>query len=335
MHQPGPRNAITDVPGLRVGHCTDAQVKSGVTVLLPDTAWDAGVDVRGGGPGVRETDVLQPENSVGIVHALVLSGGSVFGLSAADGVVSALSPYGVGLKLHPETPATPIVPAAVLYDLHNGGNKQWGESSPYREFGKLALAAASRHFSQGAVGAGTGARAGIGAGGLGSVSLELGEGVVVGALVVANPIGSALMPDGETFWAWPLEIGGEFGARRPKAPVDCRDPIPELSRLAERGRLQPGANTTLAVVAVNAKLSPGERKRVAMMAHDGIARAVRPAHLPFDGDTVFVLASGECELRGGELRLVDVARIGAAAADCVARAIARGVYLAREGLTAA
>jgi len=331
MPHPGPRNAITDVPGLRVGHCTDMQVKSGVTVLLPDSAWEASVDIRGGGPGVRETAALEPENTVGIAHAIVLSGGSVFGLAAADGVVAALSPYGVGLRLHPDTPAAPIVPAAVLYDLHNGGNKRWGDQSPYREFGKLALAAASRTFTQGAVGAGLGARAGTGPGGLGSVSLELGDGLVVGALAVANPIGSALMPDGETFWAWPFEIGGEFGARRPQGHVDCRDPIPELSRLAERGRLQPGANTTLAVVAVNAKLSPGERKRVAMMAHDGIARAVRPAHLPFDGDTVFVLASGERELGEGNQRVVDLARIGAAAADCVARAIARGVYLAREG----
>ncbi len=334
MHRPGPRNAITDVPGLRVGHYTDAQVKSGVTVLLPDAAWDAGVDVRGGGPGVRETAALEPENSVGKLHALVFSGGSVFGLAAADGVAEALSPYGVGLRLHPESPAVPIVPAAVLYDLHNGGDKHWGGESPYRDFGKKALAAASRNFTLGAVGAGTGARAGTGPGGVGSVSLALEDGLIVGALAVANPIGSALMPDGETYWAWALEIDGEFGGKAPPGHMDCRDPIPELSRLAERGRLVPGANTTLAAVAVNARLTPGERKRVAMMAHDGIARAVRPAHLPFDGDTVFVLASGERELRQGEERSIDLARIGAAAADCVSRAIARGVHLAREGLTA-
>ncbi len=333
MPSPGPRNAITDVPGLRVGHCTDAQVKSGVTVLLPDAAWDAAVDIRGGGPGVRETAALEPENSVGKLHALVFSGGSVFGLAAADGVAEALSPYGVGLRLYADAPAVPIVPAAVLYDLQNGGNKHWGEAPPYREFGKKALAAASRNFTQGAVGAGTGARAGTGPGGVGSVSLTLEDGLIVGALTVANPIGSALMPDGETWWAWALEIDGEFGGRIPRSPVDCRDPIPELSRLSETGRMQGGANTTLVAVAVNARLMPGERKRVAMMAHDGIARAVRPAHLPFDGDTVFVLASGERELRQGEERSIDLARIGAAAADCVARAIARGVHLAREGLT--
>jgi L-aminopeptidase/D-esterase-like protein len=333
MHRPGPRNAITDVPGLRVGHYTDAHTRSGTTVLLPDTAWDAGVDVRGGGPGVRETAALEPENSVGKAHALVFSGGSVFGLAAADGVAEALSPYGVGLRLHPNTPAVPIVPAAVLYDLHNGGDKQWGADPPYRDFGKKALAAASRSFTQGPVGAGTGARAGTGPGGVGSVSLELGDGLIVGALVVANPIGSALMPDGETYWSWALEIDGEFGGKVPRGAVDCRDPIPELSRLSERGRLVPGANTTLAAVAVNARLLPGERKRVAMMAHDGIARSVRPAHLPFDGDTVFVLANGERELPEGVDRNIALARIGSAAADCVARAIARGVHLARQGMT--
>jgi L-aminopeptidase/D-esterase-like protein len=171
--------------------------------------------------------------------------------------------------------------------------------------------------------------AGVLKGGLGTASLDLGDGLVVAALVVANPIGSVYMPDGETFWAWPWEVAGEFGGARPVTPMDCSDPMPELSRLDSMGRLQAGANTTLVVVASTARLTVAECKRVAIMAQDGIARAVRPAHLPFDGDTVFALASGAVELTDGPRRQVEIGRIGSAAADCVARSIARGVFAAR------
>ncbi|KAF1051592.1 MAG: putative aminopeptidase [Stenotrophomonas maltophilia] len=329
MPVPGPRNLITDVPGLLVGHTTDARVRSGVTVIRPAQVWAASVDIRGGGPGGRESAALEPENMVGQVHALVFAGGSVFGLGAADGVAAALSAEGVGLHLRAGAPAIPIVPSAVLHDLANGGDKAWGLEPPYRQLGIQALRAVGEDFALGAVGAGRGAMAGVLPGGLGSASLDLGDGLRVGALVVANPIGSVFMPDGETFWAWPWEQNGEFGGRPPRFGQDCSEPIPELSRLDGMGRLQAGANTTLAVVACNARLSTADCKRLAIMAQDGIARAVRPSHLPFDGDTLFALASGEVELSAGARRQVDLSRIGSAAADCVARAIARGVYQAQ------
>ncbi|MBD1586210.1 P1 family peptidase [Pseudomonas typographi] len=331
MPLPGPRNLITDIPGLRVGHSLDERVRTGVTVLRPDGPWAASVDIRGGGPGGRESAALEPENMVGLLHAVVLAGGSVFGLGAADGVAAALSLEAVGLQLKPGGKSIPIVPCAVLHDLANGGDKNWGLEPPYRQLGLRALASATADFALGAVGAGRGAMAGVLPGGLGSASLAIGEGLLVGALVVANPIGSVYMPDGKTFWAWPWEIDGEFGGVRPRFDQDASEPIPELARLDALGRLQAGANTTLVVVACNAALTTAECKRLAIMAQDGIARAVRPAHLPFDGDTVFALASGAETLAQGPQRQVEIGRIGSAAADCVARAIARGVHAARHG----
>jgi len=330
MFRPGLRNLITDVPGLSVGHATCERAQSGATVVLCQGNWPASVDVRGGGPGTRETDALAPENLVGRVHALVLAGGSVFGLAAADGVTTALSARGVGLQLRPGSPAIPIVPAAVLHDLGNDGDKAWGLDPPYRELGIGALDAAGADFALGSVGAGRGAMAGLIKGGIGSASLELEDGLVVGALVAVNSIGSAVMPDGATYWAWPFELDAEFGgAPPPRTPLDTSDPAPEESRLLILGRLQPGSNTTLGVVACSADLSTVECKRVAMMAQDGIARAVRPAHTPFDGDTVFAIANGAVGLGSGQQRSAHVARIGSAAADCLARAIARAVYHSR------
>jgi len=327
MIAPGSRNLITDIDGLTVGHATDETVRTGVTVLLCAGFWNAGVDVRGGGPGVRETETLAAENLVGRAHAVVLSGGSVFGLGAADGVVAALSARGVGLHLKPGAPAIPIVPAAVLHDLANGGDKAWRLEPPYRRLGIQAAAAADTGFALGSVGAGRGAMAGLVKGGVGSASVSLGEGLLAGALVAANPVGDVFMPDGRTFWAWPFEAAGEFGGLRPGAVPPALDPVPERTRLDGLGRLKAGANTTLGVVALNADLSTAECKRVAIMAHDGIARAIRPAHTPFDGDTIFVLASGARPLGGDrDVRDQAVAALGSAAADCVARAIARGVY---------
>ncbi|WP_416772899.1 P1 family peptidase [Pseudomonas sp. RHF3.3-3] len=330
MPLPGPRNLLTDVPGVRVGHATDLRVDTGVTVIRTDGAWTASIDIRGGGPGGRESAALEPQNMVGQLHALVFAGGSVFGLGAADAVAAALSQQEVGLHLKAGAPAIPIVPAAVLHDLANGGDKHWGLEPPYRRLGFEALDNVGEDFALGSVGAGRGAMAGVLKGGLGSASLALEDGLVVAALVVANPIGSVYMPDGQTFWSWPWEIAGEFGGARPTAVMDASDPMPELSRLDSMGRLQAGANTTLVAVACNARLTTAECKRVAIMAQDGIARAVRPAHLPFDGDTVFALASGELPLVDGPRRQVQIGYIGSAAADCVARAIARGVFEARR-----
>jgi len=327
VFRPGPKNLITDIAGLKVGHATNEAVRTGVTAVLCETGWAAAVDVRGGGPGTRETEALAPENLVGRAHAVVLAGGSVFGLAAADGVAASLSAQGCGLQLRTGSPSVPIVPCAVLHDLANGGDKNWGLSPPYRDLGVGALSAAKADFALGAVGAGRGALAGMRKGGIGSASLDLQGGLVVGALVAVNSVGSALMPDGKTYWAWPFELQQEFGGGGPPhGRMDVSDPAPDEARLLAIGRLKPGVNTTIAVVACNADLSTVECKRVAMMAHDGIARALRPAHTPFDGDTVFALASAELALGEDLLRAAQIGRIGSAAADCLARAIARAVH---------
>ncbi|WP_454713988.1 P1 family peptidase [Caulobacter segnis] len=327
MLRPGPLNLLTDVPGLTVGNATDEAVKTGVTVARFPGGWTAAVDVRGGGPGVRETAALSPENSFAKLHALTFSGGSVFGLAAADAVTTALSQAGEGFQLRPQTHPTPIVGGAVLYDLANDGDKTWGDEPPYRRLGREAFEALDTTFALGAVGAGRGAKAGVVQGGLGSASLDLGDSLVVGALVAVNSVGSVYMPDGETFWSWPFEIEGEFGGRTPSGPAGAVEPLPDGSRLAGLGRLNPGTNTTLAVVAVNADLTAGECQRLAIMAQDGLSRAIRPAHTPFDGDVVFAAASGAVAL-GEEGRQIILARLGAAAGDCLARAIARGVHAA-------
>ncbi|HEY2659438.1 MAG TPA: P1 family peptidase [Caulobacteraceae bacterium] len=330
MPRPGPLNLITDIPGLLVGNVTDERAQSGVTTLLCPGGWRAGVDVRGGGPGVRESETLSPENSVGQAHAIVLAGGSVFGLGAADGVAAVLSARGEGLQVRPGLRHVPIVPSAILFDLANRGDKDWGFEPPYPTLGAASVDAAGQTFALGSVGAGRGAMAGLGKGGLGSASLNLGDGLVVGALVAVNPVGSVFMPDGETFWAWPFEIDSEFGGRRPKTFQPAIDPSPEHSRLTALGRLTPGANTTIAVVACTADLTTAECKRMAMMAQDGLARAIRPAHTPFDGDTVFAVAGAQVSLGSSNERQGWIARLGSAAADCLARAIARGVYEAER-----
>jgi L-aminopeptidase/D-esterase-like protein len=332
--RPGPRNLITDIAGLAVGHATDEKVCTGVTVVLCGEACTAAVDVRGGGPGSRETEALAPENLVGRAHAVVLAGGSVFGLAAADGVTAALSAQGTGLQMRRGSPAIPIVPAAVLHDLANRGDKSWGLDPPYRGLGMGATQAAGVDFALGAIGAGRGARAGLINGGIGSTSLHLGDGLMVGALVALNSVGSALMPDGKTYWAWAFELQQEFGGGGPpRQAMDLSDPTPDESRLLAIGRLQAGVNTTLAVVACNAALTTSECKRVAMMAHDGIARAVRPAHTPFDGDTVFALSVDEAHLGSDISRPAHIGRIGSAAADCLARAIARAAHLSNPQLS--
>ncbi len=329
MLRPGAKNLITDVADLKVGHATNEAVRSGVTALLCESGWAAAVDVRGGGPGTRETDALSPENLVGRAHAVVLAGGSVFGLAAADGVAAALSAHGSGLQMRPGSPPIPIVPCAVLHDLSNGGDKDWGLTPPYRDLGLIASSAAQGDFALGSYGAGRGALAGLRKGGIGSASLDCQGGLMVGALVAVNSVGSVLMPDDETYWAWPFELDREFGGRGPpRRAMDASDPAPDEARLMAIGRLRPGANTTIAVVACNADLSSAECKRVAMMAQDGIARALRPAHTPFDGDTVFALAGAQRALDEGLLRAAQIGRIGSAAADCLARAIARAVHFA-------
>ena len=336
--RPGPLNDITDVPGLSAGHAGDAAAGTGVTLLLCDAFTPAAVDVRGGGPATREVEVLAPGGLVGGLHALCFSGGSVFGLAAADGVVRSLAAQGVGLRLAPGAPSIPIVPAACLYDLRLEGESSASDRLPdYAALGAAALSAAQSaghapsHTPLGAVGAGLGARAGNLPGGAGAASLDLGEGLMVAALMVANPVGSVKMPDSDVYWAWPWEIGAEFGGRRP-AP----DAPPVASPLPADGKLAPkrppvAFNTTIGAVATNADLSAPERQRLAIMAQTGLIRAIRPAHTPFDGDVIFALATAARPLCGpSEDRAIALTRLASAAADCVTRAIARAVYEAAQ-----
>lgn len=315
MHPPGPGNLISDVDGIRVGNAEDHRVRTGVTVVLPDRPATAAVDVRGGAPGTRETDALDPTCLVERVDAVVLSGGSAFGLEAASGAMAWLRERGRGFAVGDAR--VPVVPAAILFDLLNGGDKEWGSAPPYRGLARAACDAAAVEFPLGNVGAGVGAAAGDLKGGLGSASSMSPSGLRVGALVAANPYGSVVMPGSDAFWAWPFERGDEFGGARPDGSRAGED----FGVFGEPGA---GANTTIAVVATNASLDVAQALRVATMAHDGIARAVRPAHTPFDGDTVFALATGDGPHEGA----ARVAEIGAEAADCLSRAIARGVYAA-------
>lgn len=315
---PGPRNLITDVPGLRVGQAEDLAARSGVTVILPDARAVASCDVRGGGPGTRETDALSPENLVDAVDAVVLSGGSVYGLAAADGVVAWLGARGRGYGLADGIPPSPVVPAAILFDMTNGGDKAWGEAPPYRELGRQAIAQAGLDFALGTAGAGCGAMAGALKGGTGSASVVSTDGYTVGALVAVNSWGSVLAPGGRSFWAAPFELGGEFGGLGAAGLKAGPDEWGAAKRAAE------DRNTTIACVATDALLTPAQAKRLAVMAQDGLARAIRPVHAPFDGDVVFALSTGRRPLADP----VDytLARLGALAADALARAVARGVF---------
>lgn len=332
MARPGPHNSLSDVLGLSIGCAEDHAALTGVTVIVPESRAVCAVDVRGGGPGTRETDALQPENLVDSIDALVLAGGSVYGLAAADGVAAAMGAEGKGFALvdMPGVPRSPVVPAAILYDLANGGSKAWGDAPPYAALGRKAYAARSREVPLGNAGAGLGARAGGLKGGQGSASIVTADGFAIGALACVNSWGSTTIPNARAFWAWPYEIDGEFGGERPDthASFDAED------WGGAKFNPQPRANTTIAIVATDARLTPAEAKRVAQMASAGIARAVRPAFAPFDGDVVFALSTAKREL--AEPRALTIARIGALAADCLARAIARGVFAAASvnGITA-
>lgn len=297
---------------------------TGVTVILaPDRAVGA-VDVRGGGPGTRETEALMPEGLNVGVDAIVLSGGSVFGLDAAGAVTNALATQGRGFQLQGSTLVAPIVPAAILFDLTNGGNKDWGAAPPYRALGTSALAVAADTFSLGNAGAGYGARAGALKGGLGSASFITEDGFEIGAIAAVNAFGSAVMPGTSTLWAWPFEQANEMGGQKPpRAPLQRPGLPDDIKRPA-----QPAQNTTIACIAVNAALTPAQAKRIAIMAHDGMARALRPVHAPFDGDVVFVLATGARPL--DEPHAWHLTRLGTLAADCLTRAIGRGVFEAQS-----
>ena len=309
---PGPRNLITDVAGLRVGNAEDLDVKTGVTVLLGDQPFTCGVHVMGGAPGTRETDLLAPDKTVEQVDALVLSGGSAFGLDAASGVADALRRQGRGFKVGDQL--VPIVPGAILFDLINGGNKDWQEN-PYKALGAQALGNAAETFSLGSTGAGTGATTANFKGGLGSASVVLPSGHTVGALVAVNALGSATVGEGPHFWAAPFEQDDEFGGKGV-----ARD-YPETH--VPPTKLAAHANTTIGIIATDATLTQAQCTRLATAAHDGYARALFPAHTPMDGDLIFAASTGAKPLVDP---IADTLYLGHAAATCMARAIARAVF---------
>ncbi|MGV0579528.1 P1 family peptidase [Mycolicibacterium elephantis] len=321
--------SITDVAGILVGqhHRVDADATlgsgwaSGTTVVLAPPGTVGAVDGRGGAPGTRETDLLHPSNSVRHVDAVVLSGGSAFGLAAADGVMRFLEEQGRGVAL--EGGVVPIVPAAVIFDLPVGG---WA-CRPTAEFGYTAARTAGTEVALGTVGAGTGARAGVLKGGVGTASTRLESGVTVGAVVIVNSAGEVV--NRATGLPWQADDIEALGLVPP--------PADQIAAYADRHTEFSPLNTTIAVVATDAVLSKAGCARVAVAAHDGLARTIRPCHTPLDGDTVFTLATGAVEVpldpetpasMSPETPLVTA--IGAAAADCLARAVLVGVLAAES-----
>lgn len=325
-------NAITDIPCFRVGNVDDASIASGVTVLLAEKPVTAAATLFGGGPGTRDLDTIGLEGTVGAADAIVLSGGSAFGLDAATGVQSYLREQKRGFEVGPAR--VPIVPQAILFDLLNGGNKEWGRHPPYRDMAYEAARAAALDFKLGSAGAGFGATVACGKGqrmrgGLGSASAmvediaaDAGEAVTVAALVAVNAAGGVTIEDTGHFWAAPFEIGAEFAGK------GLPDPLPAVSG-APPLKFAVLSSTTLCIVATDAALTRAGCKRLATMAGAGLARAIAPVFTPLDGDIVFALSTGAKALRDEVLSL---AVLGSAAANCLSRAIARGVYEARETL---
>lgn len=317
---PGPKNSITDVSGILVGNAQNTAVRTGCTVVCGEQgSFISAVDVSGGGPGTRETDAIALGRLVKRSNAIVLSGGSAFGLDAASAVHAGLAGKGIGFDTG--AAIVPIVPSAILYDLGNGGDKEWGSEPPYRSLGKAAFEAVSADFDLGTKGAGYGAKAGSLQGGLGSASAQDPEtGATVGALVAVNSFGEVVAPSGH-FLAAMFEQGEEFGGLG--APPESLPAEPIFPKAKIGQRTPPvGLNTTIAVVATDASLYHDQAYRVACMAQAALGRAIRPCFTPFDGDTVFALATEDA----GPVDALGVARIGTLAADCLTRAIALGVY---------
>jgi D-aminopeptidase len=310
------RNLITDVRGVKIGHAEDLRLGSGATAVIFDAPAVASIDLRGGGPGTRETALLDPAQTVEGIDAITLSGGSAFGLDAASGVQAWLRDQGRGFVIG--TARVPIVPAAVLFDLLGAGDKDWGRFPPYRELGYTAAAAASSDFALGSVGAGTGATTINCKGGIGSASAQTEDGYTIGAIAAVNAAGSVVIDRGPWFWAAPFERDGEFGGRGwpTDFPVGAFEPH-------TKGSVR--ENTTLVVVVTDAILTKAQAKRLAVMAQSGLSRAIYPVHTPLDGDVLFAASTGRLPLADG---LFGLTKLGAIAANVVARAIARGVFTA-------
>jgi L-aminopeptidase/D-esterase-like protein len=321
MANTGKDNSLTDVEGILVGHFTSLEAASGTSVILCTEGAVAGVDVRGSAPGTRETDLLEPLNLVEKVQAVVLTGGSVYGLSTADGVVRWLSERGWGFPLE-NGHVAPIVPAAALFDLGRGKDyippiaPQWGVTA--------CECATVETVPVGCVGAGTGAMAGPIKGGLGAASEVLDSGITVAALVAVNSLGSVISEATGLPWEIQLEVNEEFG------PLGKRS-----VKLPEAAKSVSPSNTTIGVIAIDATLTKAQAQKIAQMAHDGLARAIRPAHTMFDGDTIFCVATGRRHLPDTQgffaaPKAQALNDLGRAAADCMSRAIIRAVLEARS-----
>lgn len=310
-------NLITDVPGLMIGQAQDERLASGVTVALFDEPATASVHVAGGGPAGRDLESLEPHRTVDRIDAVVLSGGSGFGLDAATGAQAWLRERGRGLPFRDAV--VPIVPSAVLFDLLNGGDKSWGRFPPYRDLAYAACEAAGTDFALGTAGAGYGATTADLKGGVGSASVRTTTGHTVGAIAAVNAIGSAVIDGGPHFWAAPFEVDGEFGGRG--WPTDFPAGSPALT-----WKRSPIPATTLGLVATDARLDKAQAKRLAMIASAGLAKALRLTFAAADGDVIFAVSTRRRELAPG---LDDFTELAARAADCLARAIARGIHAAR------
>lgn len=307
------------IAGLTIGHAVDEQVRTGTTVIVPAAPAVASAHVVGGSPGTRETDLLNPEQLVEAVDAIVLSGGSAFGLDAASGAQAWLAEAGRGFPVPPNR--IPIVPGAILFDLNNGGSKDWGRYPPYRELGYQATAAADERLQTGRIGAGSGATTATGPGGLGAAAQSLPCGATVLAVMAVNAAGSPHIGTTNHYWAAPFEKGSEFGGRGLPHPW----PADADTVTTKAGHSTAGMNTTIGVVITDAVISKVEAKQIAIMAHDGFPRALYPVHTPGDGDLLFVLSTGEKPLDRDALSLLS---LGTAAANTVTRAIAQGVHAA-------
>ncbi|WP_311273109.1 MULTISPECIES: P1 family peptidase [unclassified Rhizobium] len=314
MEGPLLHNLLTDIDGVAVGHATDLALGSGVTAIVFDEPAIASGSILGGAPGGRDTALLDPSMTVETVDAFVLSGGSAFGLDAAGGVQSGLRELGRGFAVGPTR--VPIVPQAILMDLLNGGNKDWGLHSPYRDMGYSAFKAASKApFALGTIGAGTGATTATVKGGLGSASAVTSSGHRIAAIVAVNALGSATVGSGHHFWAAPFERGEEFGGLgMPPAFTDA-DVAMQIKGVTLTA-------TTIGAVVTDAVISKAQAHRLSIMAHTGLARAVLPSHLSSDGDTMFAAATGREALTGP----ADFLELCHLATLVMARAIARGVF---------
>ncbi|MEO7129749.1 MAG: P1 family peptidase [Dermatophilaceae bacterium] len=324
---PGPTNSLVDVAGFRVGHHTrdESGWLTGVTVVVPPPGGAvAGVDVRGGGPGTRETDLLDPRNHVDRVNAVVLGGGSAFGLAAADGVMDGLFADGIGWPMGLPGRVVPIVPATILFDLGRGG--VW-EHWPRAEDGRAAYGVASDSpVAQGNVGAGTGAKAGGFKGGIGSASVVLESGATVAAIVALNAVGSPVDPRTGRPYAAELGLAGEFAHVGRPSTADLAVARTRAESLPDRVAGLPGMATTISVIATDATLTKAQCQKLAGIGHDGYARAIKPVHTLFDGDTIFALASGERP----SPELIELTLLMEAGADCVTRAIVHALLAAES-----